>query len=103
MIDQVLEFHTCLLIQAMFHRELLSQLLGRVALVYDDPFDLVIAQVDVNEKQGPLTLKISEVLIVSLPLFFLFLLILVGSLWDGQLGPRISDRRNLTLLLCLVY
>ena len=87
MIDQVLEFHTCLLIQAMLHRELLSQLLGSIALVYDDPFDLVIAQVDVNEKQGPLGLKISEILIVApLPLLFIFLLILVGPLWDG-LGP----------------
>jgi hypothetical protein len=87
MIDQVLEFHTCLLIQAMFHRELLSQLLGRVALVYDDPFHLVIAQVDVNEKQGPLGLKIPEILIVApLPFFLIFLLILVGPLWDG-LGP----------------
>ena len=102
MIDQVLEFHTCLLIQAMLHRELLCQLLGRIALVYDNPFDLVIAQVDVNEKQGPLGLKISEILIVdSLPLLFIFLLILVRPLWDG-LGPRISDGRNLALLLCLV-
>ena len=87
MIDQVLEFHTCLLIQAMLHRELLCELLGRVTLVYDDPFDLVIAQVDVNEKQGPLGLKIPEILIVApLPFFLIFLLILVGPLWDG-LGP----------------
>ena len=85
----------------MLHRELLSQLFGRVALVYDDPFDLVIPQVDVNEKQGPLGLKISEILIVPLPLLFIFLLILVRPLWDG-LGPRISDGRNLALLLCLV-
>jgi hypothetical protein len=102
MIDQVLEFHTCLLIEAMLHREFLSQLLGRIALVDDNPFDLIIAQVDVNEKQGPLGLKISEILIVdSLPLLFIFLLILVRPLWDG-LGPRISDGRNLALLLCLV-
>ena len=85
----------------MLRRELLSQLFGRIALVDDDPFDLVIAQVDVNEKQGPLGLKISEILIVPLPLLFIFLLILVGPLWDG-LGPRISDGRNLALLLCLV-
>lgn len=91
MVDQVLEFHRCLLIEAMLQREFLCQLLGRIALIDDDPFDLVITQVDVNKKQGPLTLKISEVLIVTLPLFFLFLLILIGSLWDGQLGPRISD------------
>jgi hypothetical protein len=102
MIDQVLEFHTCLLIEAMLHRELLSQLFGRITLVYDDPFDLVIAQVDVNEKQRPLGLKISEILIVTpLSLLFIFLLILVRPLWDG-LGPRISDGRNLALLLCLV-
>ena len=101
MIDQVLEFHTCLLIQAMLHRELLCQLLGRIALVYDNPFDLVIAQVDVNEKQGPLGLKISEILIAPLPLLFIFLLILVRPLWDG-LGSRISDGRDLALLLCLV-
>jgi hypothetical protein len=75
----------------VLQREFLCQLLGRIALIDDDPFDLVIAQVDVNEKQGPYTLKISEVLIISLPLFFLFLLVLVGSLWYGQLGPRISD------------
>ena len=86
----------------MLHRELLSQLFGRVALVYDDPFDLVIPQVDVNEKQGPLGLKISEILIVdSRPLLFIFLLILVGPLWDG-LGTRISNGRDLALLLCLV-
>ena len=91
MVDQVLEFHRCLLIKAVLQRELLCQLLGRIALIYDDPFDLVIAQVDVNEKQGSLTLKISEILIFLLHLFFLFVLILVGSLWDGQLGPRISD------------
>ena len=91
MVDQVLEFHRCLLIEAMLQRELLCQLLSRITLIDDDPFDLVIPQVDVNEKQGPLALKISEVLIVSLPLFIIFLLILVGSLWDGQLGPRISD------------
>jgi len=102
MIDQVLEFHTCLLIEAMLHRELLSQLFGRITLVYDDSFDLVIAQVDVNEKQRPLGLKISEILIVTpLSLLFIFLLILVRPLWDG-LGPRISDGRNLALLLCLV-
>lgn len=85
----------------MLRRELLSQLLGGIALIYYDPFDLVIAQVDINEKQGPLGLKISEILIVPLPLLFIFLLILVGPLWDG-LGPRISDGRNLALLLCLV-
>jgi hypothetical protein len=34
----------------MLQRELLSQLLGCVALIYDDPFNLVIPQVDVNEK-----------------------------------------------------
>ena len=85
----------------MLRRELLSQLLGGIALVYYDPFDLVIAQVDINEKQGPLGLKISDILIVPLPLLFIFLLILVGPLWDG-LGPRISDGRDLALLLCLV-
>ena len=91
MIDQVLEFHRCLIIEAMLQREFLCQLLGCIALIDDDPFDLVIAQVDVNKKQGPLTLKISKILIISLPLLILFLLILVGSLWDDQLGPRISD------------
>jgi len=91
MIDQVLEFHRCFLIESMLQREFLSQLLSCIALIDDDPFDLVIAQVDINEKQRPLTLKISEILIISLPLLILFLLILVGSLWDGQLGPRISD------------
>lgn len=91
MIDQVLEFHRCFIIEAMLQREFLCQLLGCIALIDDDPFDLVIAQVDVNEKQGPLTLKISEILIVSFSLFILFLLILVGPFWDSKLGPRISD------------
>ena len=50
MIDQVFEFHSCLLIEAMLHREFLCQLLGCIAFIDDDPFNLIIAKVDVNEK-----------------------------------------------------
>ena len=50
MVDQILEFHSCLFIEAMLHREFLCQILGRIALIDDDPFDLIIAQINVNEK-----------------------------------------------------
>ena len=77
----------------------MSQLGSSVSLINNNSLDLIISQINVNEKQWSLRLIFK---VLTLSFLFVFVLILVRSFWNN-LCPRISDRRDMALLFCLIY
>lgn len=74
----------------MLNGELMSELLSCVALIDDDPLDLVISEVDVNEEKRSLRLDVQLLLRLSL-LVVILILVLIRLLWDDDLVTRVAN------------